>query len=139
MHQTHRPVPNSQGNEICLNISQKHWVINVCLLGLAVLPSVFLHSTPSFDLSFEWIVDQSSPTTCRRSTQNQSQTNVGSPEDSYLYLSATEEKLIANKTSNGSFLAHQYANKKKLQKRLLQAFFGRFNKVNWKKRSRRTI
>ena len=41
---------------------------------------------------------------------------VGSPEDSYPYLSATEEKLIANDNSNGSFLADKHANKKKIQK-----------------------
>ena len=42
--------------------------------------------------------------------------DVGSPEDSYLYLSATEEKLIATDNSKGSFLAHEHANKKKIQK-----------------------
>ena len=42
--------------------------------------------------------------------------DVGAPEDSCLYLSATEEKLIASDNSNGSFLAHEHANKKKLQK-----------------------
>ena len=40
--------------------------------------------------------------------------HVGGPEDSRLYLSATEEKLITNDNSNGSFLAHQHANKKKI-------------------------
>ena len=38
--------------------------------------------------------------------------DVGSPEDSYLNLSATEEKLITNDNSNGSFLAQEHANKK---------------------------
>ena len=49
--------------------------------------------------------------------------DVGSPEDSYLYLSATEEKLIATDNSNGSSLAHQHANKKKLQKFARKASF----------------
>ena len=49
--------------------------------------------------------------------------DVDSPEDSCLYLSATEEKLIATDNSNGSFLAHEHANKKKLQKPPLQAVF----------------
>ena len=88
MHQPYRPVPNSQLEEISLNISQKRWAINVSLPGLAVLPSVFLHSTPSFDLSFGWIEDRSVQLserelnphqpqldlTCPRTTQNQSQT-----------------------------------------------------------------
>ena len=38
--------------------------------------------------------------------------DVDSQEDSYLYLSAMEEKMIASENSNGSFLAHQHANKK---------------------------
>ena len=50
---------------------------------------------------------------------------MSSPEDSYLYLSATEEKLIANDNSNVSFLAYQHANKKKLQKFAWMAFFFR--------------
>ena len=53
--------------------------------------------------------------------------DVGAPEDSYLYLSATEEKLIANDNSNGSFLTHQHVKKKKLQKRPVQAVFLRNN------------
>ena len=50
---------------------------------------------------------------------------VGSPEDSYLYLSATEEKLIANDNSNGSFLADKHANKKKNTKTRLKGDFFR--------------
>ena len=133
MHQPYRPVPNSQVKKISLNISQKRWSINVSLPGLAVLPSVFLHSTPSFDLSFRWIEDRSVQLsewelnphqpqldlTCPRTTQN----DVGAPEDSCLYLSATEEKLIASDNSNGSFLAHEHANKKKLQKLAWKATF----------------
>ena len=49
--------------------------------------------------------------------------DVGSPEDSYLYLSATEEKLIAKDNSNGPSLTHQQANKKKNTE---MAFTGRF-------------
>ena len=49
--------------------------------------------------------------------------DVGGSEDSCLYLSATEEKLIAIDNSNGSFLAHEHANKKKLQKLAWKASF----------------
>ena len=51
--------------------------------------------------------------------------DVGSPEDSCLYLSATEEKLIAIDNSNGSFLAHGNANKKKITKTRLKGEFFR--------------
>ena len=51
--------------------------------------------------------------------------DVGSPEDSCLYLSATEEKLIANDNSNGSFFAHEHLNKKKYKNSLeRRVFFG---------------
>ena len=124
MHQPYRSVPNSQVNEICLNISQKQWANNVVLFGVAVLPSVFLHSTPSFNFSFGWIGNRSELNshqtqlnwTGPRSNQNRSQ-------DSYLYLSATEGKIFANESSNGSFLAHQHPNKKNMQNCPLQAFF----------------
>ena len=49
--------------------------------------------------------------------------DVGAPEDSYLYLSATEEKLIANDNSNGSFLADKHANKKKYKNSLERRLF----------------
>ena len=42
--------------------------------------------------------------------------DLGKSEDNYFYLSATEEKLVANVNSNGSFFAHQHANKKKVTK-----------------------
>ena len=113
MHQPYRSVPNSQVNEICLNISYQRWENNVCLLGLAVLPSVFLHSTPSFDFSFGWIEHRSELNSYQtqlnwtgpRSTQNRSQ-------DSCLYLSATEGKIFANESFNESSLVHQHPNKK---------------------------
>ena len=113
MHQPYRSVLNSQVNEICLNISQRPWANNVVLLGLAVHPSVFLHSTPSFDFSFGWIWNRSELNSYQtqlnwtgpRSTQNRSQ-------DSYLYLSATEGKIFANESSSGSYFAHQHPNKK---------------------------
>ena len=43
--------------------------------------------------------------------------DMGKSEDSYLYLSATEGKMFANESRNRSFIAHQHANKKKIQKR----------------------
>ena len=49
--------------------------------------------------------------------------DVGSPEDSYLYLSTTEEKLIAIDNSNGSFLAHEHANKKNYKNSLERRVF----------------
>ena len=127
MHQPYKSVPNSQVNEICLNISQIEWANNVVLLGLAVLPSVFLHSTPSFDFSFGWIGNRPELNSYQtqlnwtgpRSTQNRSQ-------DSYLYLSATEGKIFANESSNGSFLAHQHPNKKNCKIVPYRRFFWKF-------------
>ena len=54
--------------------------------------------------------------------------DVGSPEDSYLYLSATEEKLMANDNSNGSFLAHEHANKKNYKNSLERRLFRELTK-----------
>ena len=50
-------------------------------------------------------------------------------KDSYFYLSATEEKLIANENSNGSSLAHQHANKKILQNAPYRRFLGEITKL----------
>ena len=38
--------------------------------------------------------------------------DVGNQENSYLYLSATKRKMLANEIANGSFLAHDHGNKK---------------------------
>ena len=123
MHQPYRPVPNSQVKEICLNITLKHKANNVCLLGLAVLPSVFLHSTPSFDLSFGWIGDRSVGL-----DRSATHLKLKSKEDSYFYLSATEGKVFGDEKSNGSFLAHQHANKKKYKNAPYRRFLGEFAK-----------
>ena len=137
MHQAYRPVPNSQVMEICLNISCTRKVNNVCLLGLAVLSSVFLHSTPSFDLSFGWIGNRSAQLSewrikflansvgleRSRIRPKPKSSDVGKSEDSYLYLSATEGKMLANENTSGSFLSREHRNKKKIQKRALQVFF----------------
>ena len=64
---------------------------------------------------------------------------MDSQEDSYLYLSATEEKLIANGNSNGPFLSHQHANKKNPKNATYRRFFCRKKFVNWKKRNKRII
>ena len=54
---------------------------------------------------------------------------MGNSEDSYLYLFATEGKMFANDITNGSFLAHQHANKNILQKRThCRRFLGELTK-----------
>ena len=121
MHQPYRPVPNSQAKKIFVNISLKHYVNNVCLLVLAVLPCIFFRFTTSFDLSFRWIVDQSVQLSeCRiefsltlvgldLSTIHSKLNVEGSPENSHIYLSVTEEKLFGNEYWNGSLLVHRHA------------------------------
>ena len=83
---------------------------------------------PSLDFSFWWIGDRSELD--RHAIHPKLKSNdVDKSEDSNLYLSATEGKTFANENLNGSFLANQHADKKNTQKRPLQAFVGRTNKV----------
>ena len=106
---------------------------------------------PNFDLSFGWIVDRSAlleaseelnshqpevrldlSTIHPKSNSN----DVRSPEDSYFYLLATKGKLIANENSNGSFLAHQHANKKNIKTPPYMRFFREINKQSMNKKIR---
>ena len=97
MHQPYRPVPNSQVKEIAEILVKNTRQITFASLASKVLPSVFLHSTPSFDFSFGWIGDRSGLDRSAIHPKLKSNDADESEDSSYLFLSATRERCLPTK------------------------------------------